>query len=391
MINRLGRLALVLEICLLALAALPASGAQAQTKLRVTAEIANIRQKPDIGSAIVSQVPRDTILTGVSRDGDWYFVSLVAEDGQTVSGYVHISLVSVAEPAQAEETPSKPAVPTVQPRPLLPPPTKRPSGAPVSVYAPEARFGVALLAGGVYALGGDLNLGAQGRADYYGDYLGASGSPEVSPLHLGYVFGGEVLVPLVDRFSLGIGLDYLKSQKQSIVVYPNGSNKNVFQAQPEIHALPIRVFVSYSPLQAFYIKVGVEYYFAGASYFYRTEAGNYWREWSGTATSHGLGAMAGIGLEWNITGSLAFVLDVSGHYAPLSGFQGTGTITDELGAASSETGKMYYYELKFLGGTSFPEVFIRNKVPSEAGGFNPREAEVDFTRVAFMAGFKVRF
>jgi len=389
MINRLARLVLILGICLLALAALPASGAQ--TKLRVTAEIANIRQKPDIGSAIVNQAPRDTILTGVSRDGDWYFVNLVSEDGRTVSGYVHISLVSVAEPGQLEETPSKPAASTVQPKPLLPPPTKRPTGAPVSVYSPEARFGIALLGGGVYTLGGDLNQGAQGRADYYGDYLGVAGSPEVSPAHLGYVFGGEVLVPLVDRFSLGIGLDYLKSQKDSIVIYQKGSNRNVFQARPEMHALPIRVFVSYSPLQAFYIKVGVEYYFAGASYFYRTEAGNYWREWSGTATSHGLGAMAGIGLEWNITGSLAFVLDVTGHYAPLSGFQGTGTITDELGANSSETGKLYYYELKFLGGTSFPEVFIRNKVPSEAGVFNPREAEVDFTRVAFLAGFKVRF
>jgi len=389
MINRLGRLALILGICLLALAALPASGAQ--TKLRVTAEIANIRQKPDIGSAIVNQAPRDTILTGVSRDGDWYFVNLVSEDGRTVSGYVHISLVSVAEPGQLEETPSKPAASTVQPKPLLPPPTKRPTGAPVSVYSPEARFGIALLGGGVYTLGGDLNQGAQGRADYYGDYLGVAGSPEVSPVHLGYVFGGEVLVPLVDRFSLGIGLDYLKSQNESIVIYQKGSNRNVFQARPEMHALPIRVFVSYSPLQAFYIKVGVEYYFAGASYFYRTEAGNYWREWTGTATSHGLGAMAGIGLEWNITGSLAFVLDVTGHYAPLSGFQGTGTITDELGVNSSETGKLYYYELKFLGGTSFPEVFIRNKVPSEAGVFNPREAEVDFTRVAFLAGFKFRF
>ena len=85
MINRFSRLVLILGICLLALSALPASGAPAQTKLRVTAEIANIREKPDIGSAIVSQVPRDTILTGVSRDGDWYFVNLVSEDGKTIS------------------------------------------------------------------------------------------------------------------------------------------------------------------------------------------------------------------------------------------------------------------------------------------------------------------
>jgi hypothetical protein len=391
MIKNNGRSAVILGLSLLILLAATPTPGQAQTKLRVSAEIANIRQKPDIGSAIVLQLPRDTILTTVSRQGDWYLVSLVTEDRRTVTGYVHISLVSAAEPGQAEETTEGTGAVVSKPRPTTLPPRPPPTGSPVSVYSPAARFALSLTGGGEYLLGGDLNKAAQGRADYYGDFKGIEGSPEVSPAHIGYVFGGEFLVPLVDRLSLGLGLDYLKSQRSSIVLFQKGTVTNIFTCQPEMYAYPLRLFIAYSPLQSFYIKVGLEYYFAGCKYFYRTESGTLWTEWSGTATTQGLGAMAGIGLEWNLSGSLAFVLELTGHYAPLSGFKGTGTKTDRLGTDEIETGTLYYFELKSLGGTSFPQVDVRSKVPSEAGVFNAREAEVDFTRLALKTGFKVRF
>jgi hypothetical protein len=391
MIKNIGRSAAILGLTLLILLVATPTPGQAQAKLRVSAEIANIRQKPDIGSAILLQLPRDTILTTVSRQGDWYLVSFVTEDRRTVSGYVHISLVSAAEPGQTEEPTEGTGTVAPKPRPTSLPPLPPPTGSPVSVYSPAARFALSLMGGGDYLLGGDLNKAAQGRSDYYGDFKGVDGSPEVSPAHIGYVFGGEFLVPLVERLSLGLGLDYLKSQKSSIVLFQKGSYSSVYMSRPEIYAYPLRLFIAYSPLQSFYVKVGLEYYFAGCKYFYRTEAGNYWSEWSGTATTQGLGAMVGIGLEWNLSGSLAFVFEFTGHYAPLSGFKGTGLKTDQLGVDEKETGVLYYYELKSLGGASFPQAFIRSKVPSEAGVFNAREAEVDFTRLALKAGFKVRF
>jgi len=391
MIKNNGRLAVILGLSLLILLAATPTPGQAQTKLRVSAEIANIRQKPDIGSAIILQLPRDTILTAVSRQGDWYLVSLVTEDRRTVSGYVHISLVSAAEPGRTEETTEGTGTVAPKSRPTALPPLPPPTGSSVSVYSPAARFALSLMGGGDYLLGGDLNKAAQGRADYYGDFKGIEGSPDVTPAHIGYVFGGEFLVPLVDRLSLGLGLDYLKSQKSSIVLFQKGTVTNIFMCRPEMYAYPLRLFIAYSPLQSFYLKVGLEYYFAGCKYFYRTESGTLWTEWSGTATTQGLGAMAGIGLEWNLSGSLAFVFEFTGHYAPLSGFKGSGTKTDRLGTDEKETGTLYYFELKSLGGASFPQVYVRSKVPSEAGVFNAREAEVDFTRLALKAGFKVRF
>jgi len=379
-----GRLGLIVVASLLVILSLPLLSAQARTKLRVTAEIANIRQKPDIGSVIILQVPRETEMTAVSREEDWYLVNMTVEDGRTVSGYVHISLVSPVESAPAAETSAKP-------RPTVPARVTPKSAPPVSVYSPEARFAVAFLGGANFVQGGDLNSAALGQADYLSDTLGVKGTPAVSPVHFGYAFGGEFLVPLADRLSLGFGLEYLKSQKQSIVLYQTGSNSSVYITQPEVHALPLRIFAAYSPLPAFYIKLGLEYFFASCSYSYRTESGLNWRETAGTATSQGLGAMAGFGLEWNIVSSLAFVIEAVGHYAPLSGFKGDGSLTDQLGNETLETGKLYYYELQFLGGTSFPGVVVRSKLPTEAGVSNPREAEIDFTGFALKAGLKIRF
>jgi hypothetical protein len=387
-----GRTALFLALVLLILAMGFPAAAQTPAELRVTAEVANIRQMPDIGSVIVLQVPRDTTLTAVSREGDWYLVSVVAEDGRTVRGYVHVSLVTPVEtPPATEPKPETNPPPQPKPRPTVPPRTARPAASPVSISASEARFGLMILGGGGYHLGGDLNSSAQGQADYFGSVLGVTGSPAVSPAHLGYVFGGELLVPLADRISLGFGLDYLESRRESIVLYQKGNKNYSYLTRPAMHALPIRVFVAYSPLKAFYVKLGLEYYFAGLSYYFRTESGSYWRESSGTATGQGLGAVAGFGLEWNIVSSLAFVIEATGHYAPLAGFKGTGTVTDELGVDEEESGKLDYFELKNLGSPFFPDLAVRNKLPTEAGVYNPRDAEIDFTGFTLKAGLKIRF
>jgi hypothetical protein len=391
MTGALGRRLFVAALIVLISVSVPVLIAQARTKLRVTAEIANIRQKPDIGSGIVLQVPKDTILFALSHEGEWYLVSATAEDGRTVTGYVHVSLVMVAEPGALEEAPAAPQPGTPQSKLPQPPRMTPPPAAPVSVYSPATRFGLAIMGGGNYFLGGDLNTAAQGYADMIGNTLGITGTPAVSPVHIGYLFGGEFLVPLADRISLGFGLDYLKSQKESIVIYAKGSKRSAAITRPEMHAFPLRAFVMYSPLQGFYIKLGLQYYFAGISYSYHSESGLYTRDTTGTATANGLGVFGGFGLEWNIVSGLAFVIEATGRYAPLSGFSGQGSVVDSAGMDVEESGTLYYFEQMTLNGASFPQVVVRSKLPTEAGVANPREAEVDFSGFAIRAGFKVKF
>src|SRR5512137_2694708 len=67
------------------------------TKIKVTAEQANLREKPDIGSSIVQQIPEGTVLEADRKEGEWYFVRYTLEDGGVIGGWIHESLVEVVE------------------------------------------------------------------------------------------------------------------------------------------------------------------------------------------------------------------------------------------------------------------------------------------------------
>jgi len=67
------------------------------TKLKITAEQANLREKPDIGSSIVQQIPEGTVVEADRKDGEWYFVRYTLEDGGVIGGWIHESLAEVVE------------------------------------------------------------------------------------------------------------------------------------------------------------------------------------------------------------------------------------------------------------------------------------------------------
>src|SRR5512136_3112683 len=78
------------------------------TKIKVTAEQANLREKPDIGSSIVQQIPEGTVLDADKKEGEWYFVRYALEDGGVIGGWIHESLVEVVEGAAPVTPAAKP-------------------------------------------------------------------------------------------------------------------------------------------------------------------------------------------------------------------------------------------------------------------------------------------
>ena len=64
-------------------------------KVKITAEQANLREKPDIGSGIVQQIPEGTVLEADRKEGEWFFVRFTLEDGGVIGGWIHESLVEV--------------------------------------------------------------------------------------------------------------------------------------------------------------------------------------------------------------------------------------------------------------------------------------------------------
>ncbi len=360
-------------------------------KLKVVAEQANIRLKPDIGSIIIKQVPEGTILNSSGKEGEWYQIIIETDEEERASGYVHESLVVVISPLppkekekaqKLKEVTSKEEPTEIKVYPTIPPPSP-----PI-----KHRFDLSLSGGAGFINGGDLNTGTKGLADFYRDALSLEGSGEVRSVRLSYVFGGELNFSLSSDISVGLGADFLQGEKKSQVDFRmNDTTTQSFITQPKIQALPLRLFLTFSPFSSFYIKTGVEYYFAECVYLYRLERGELWEEHQGEAKAQDFGFFGGFGFEWKIYSSLSFVIEALGRYARITGFEGKNTYRDSEDSLSTEEGKLYFYQGVGGGDATYPLLFIRKNEPAGSDVSKVKEAVVDFSGFSLRMGIKIRF
>lgn len=368
---------------------------QAQEKsfrLRVVTELANIRLNPDIGSEIIHQVFQGKILESTGKEGEWYIVKFKPDEGDVTYGYVHESLVIALE--------QPPLVKPIEERTELEkiekeeekPPTQQPIPATLpSPAPPKSIIELFFSGGGIFIDGGDLNSGAQGLADYQSYNLGIEGEGEVKPAHLSYVVGGELSFSISSHIMVGLGVDYFLSEKESRVEFAKGSSNTTFTTRPKIQAIPISLFISFYPLRNFYAKIGIEYYFAKCAYLYRFIEGENWQEWQGEAEGRDFGFLGGLGFDFPLSSNFSFVVEVIGRYAEIKSFEGKDTYNNSEGLETTEEGILYSYYAKGAGGERYPLLFIRDKVPSEAGVFDPQEAIIDYSGLSLKAGFKIKF
>jgi opacity protein-like surface antigen len=374
-------------------------------KLRVAAEQANIRERPDITSPILQQLPEGATLEAERKEGEWYAVLLEKEEGGSVLGYVHESLVVVVEPLPAEppgeeqvkeakpekERPAQKPVeqPKEEPRSMLPPVRPAPARAPR-----EDRPALAFWGGGRYAAVGDLNAGAKGLARYYEARLAAAGEGNVKALHFSYLFGAEARLPLALGFSFSLGAEYGSGESPGSVVYKDGSQEVSLTTKPRVRAIPISLALVYYPLPVFYLKAGADYTFARCNYTYRLTKINSgsktesWQEWTGEASSSGFGWLTGVGLDWNVTSGLSMAVEIAYRHSRLADFGGEGLYQESTAYQSTEKGKLYYIQVDTGTAEVVPLVFIREKKPSEAGVLAARKAELDLSGFSLKLGIK---
>jgi len=378
----------------------PRSG-DAGIKLRVTAEQANVREKPDIVSAILQQFPEGATLEAERKEGEWYAVLVEKEGGGFVLGYIHESLVAVIEPSPAppqkepvkkEPQAAQPVEVKQEPRPAapqVPPASKGVTG--------REKFSLVLWIGGRRAEVGDLNDGAEGLARYYESRLSAVADGEVDPVHFGFLFGVEVRIPVAPGFYLAVGAGRTSAEASSTVNYEGGSSEAVYSTQPAVRMTPISLAVMIYPLRFVYAKAGVDFTLARCAYLYRltTPGPNVqeesWQEWDGKATSSGFGYQIGFGVEWPIASFVSLVTELAYRYSRFDGFEGENLYRESTGYESSEAGTMYRIEASTGGPATFPLVFIRNKVPTEAGVMEVRKAELDLSGYSLKLGLSIRF
>jgi len=367
-------------------------------KLRVTAEQANIREKPDIMSAILQQLPEGAALEAERKEGEWYALLVEKEGGGSVTGYVHESLVMVIGEERPEEKP--PVVLEIVEERKEPPTPPVPQTAPRERRTPaaqEERLSAAFWLGGRHAAVGDLNDGAQGLARYYESRLGASAGNEVQAVHFGYLVGAEVRVPLAYGFVFSLGGEHCSAESTSSVVLAGGSSEASYSAKPGFSVTSVSLALLYYPLRALYVRAGLDYSFARASYFYRTshpgpgEADEFWQEWTGKASSGGFGCQLGLGFEWPLGRRLAIVAEAAFRGGRLSDLKGEDIYRDSTGYESQEKGTLYHIWATAGGTEVFPLVFIRDREPAEAGVVDSRKAEFNLTGYSIKLGLLVKF
>ncbi len=366
-----------------------------QIKLKVVSELANIRNNADIGSMIIFQALRGAVFTSLGKEEEWYHIKYIQDSGETINGYVHESLVTEIKPPAAEkeeEKPEREAKESVELKEAKAPKTiirEQKTGPRAISEAPP--FSISFSGGGNYVAGGDINKGAEGWANYNLDDLQIETQQNFKPVQLSLLFGGEISFPINKDLSLGIGADYLFGRKNSSFELSGISPETSLSVQPEVQALPLRVFLSCSVLPQLYVKSGVEYLMAKCSYLYRSEEGDAWKEWRGDARSQGLGIMAGLGFMFSVDSNISLFIETSGRIAKLNNFEGTHTYQDSEGLEYTEEGSLYIYDGQISKNVSYPLLFIRDKKPSEAGVSNPKKATIDFSGVSLKVGIKFRF
>jgi hypothetical protein len=382
--------ALFLPFIILALALLcPAQDTPARPmKVKVTAEQANLREKPDIGSAMVQQIPEGTILEADKKQGEWFFVRYTLEDGGVIGGYIHESLVVVVEQAAAPEPARKMPERETSPRQRAAATgTMKPAGR----SGPASFLELSLSGGAGWTAPRDLNDGAQGSADINAAFLGLPASGPVDALHLATLVGLELSYRVSPWLSLGFGVDYFWGANRGRVGFTDGVFSETLDTRPSVSAVPVKFGVRFYPGRGFYIQGSLGVYFVKAGYLYRLEREDSWEEWKGTATAHRFGAEVAFGGDWKVGANTFFFVEAGFRMASFSGLSGQDVYRNSDGDMLTEEGKLYYFRKEGADSRVYPQLFIGESKLAGEGVVDSRQAGINLSGMAARAGVRYRF
>ncbi|MFO7734379.1 MAG: hypothetical protein R6X21_12140 [Candidatus Aminicenantes bacterium] len=372
-------------ILTLALTAPAQSDQAGAVRVKVTAEQANLRERPDIGSGVVQQIPEGTVLLADRKEGEWYLVRFTLEDGGVIAGYIHESLVVVTtqEPgAPVSETrePVTKAAAAPRPKPATPKPAE-----PVSR---PFEFSVSFLGGTVDP--NDLNDGTQGIIDHYGAFLGLEPSGAADAVGLAFGLGLELSYRISPELAIGADIVHLRGGTTSTVVYAGEGFSESLTVEPAFQALPININVRFYPGRGFYLKGGLGAYHVKAGYLYKFADDEGWRQSKGSATAWTLGAEAAFGGDWKVGQNLVFFAEAGFRLARWSGLDGQDVYSDSLDGNLVEEGTLYYWK-QSMDPSSYPFLFVRAGRPEGAGVSFVRAADINLSGTSLRAGLRFRF
>ncbi len=352
-------------------------------KVKVTAEQANLREKPDIGSGILQQIPEGTVLEADRKEGEWFFVRYALEDGGVIGGYIHESLVEVVEaagPAPAKE-PMRAA-----PRPAEAGVTRAPGPQAVT-----RRLELSV-AGGLSMLSPrDLNEGTRGFVDWFGASIGVPAPREAAILRRGFLAGVELAYRLSPRLAVGLAAEHVRASSRSEMTFAGELLTETLATKPSVRAVPVKLTVRYYPGSGIYLRGALGVYSVKAGYLYRREGDGSWEQWKGSASTTGFGGEAAFGGEWAIAPRTVLFAEAGFRMADFGGFSGRNVYTSSAGGGLTESGSLYFLRRAGADENVYPMIFVRAGVPSEPDVVAVRQAAINISGATLQAGVRFRF
>ncbi len=382
---------IVLSLLALALAAAAQDAPARPAKIKVAAEQANLREKPDIGSSIVQQVPEGTLLEADRKEGEWYFVRYALEDGGVIGGWIHESLVEVVEAGVRAAAPARSTPAQAPPRVRTP---RRGGIGPIE--RPEFRTGaipleIAVSVGAATLAPRDLNDGTRGYPEWLAASGGLSASGAADRLHLAMVAGFELSYRFSPRFALGLGADFLRGGNGDTITLSDGLLSESVSTKPTVRAVPVKLLARYYPGAGLYVRGGLGLYSVKAGFLFRLEGADAWEQRKGSATASGLGLEAAVGGEWDLAPRTVLFAEAGLRVAAFGGLTGRSVFTASGGGGFTEAGRLYFFHKTAGGETAYPLIAIRPAIPSESGVVDAAEARINISGAAVRAGVRYRF
>jgi len=261
------------------------------------------------------------------------------------------------------------------------------------------------ISGGIgSAAGGDFNALPEGVNSQAADLIPALGFTKTGELEnpkWGPDFEAELVFSLSRNFEVGLGVGYQKRTKESSLELSLDSLMNATLTwEPEYSLIPLTLSGYYSfPIASkmnSFLKAGIGYYFAKVYLKLREEYESFfgqdgWEEDEGDAKDSGFGFHGGLGIEYNLTGTISLFAEGMGRYLKITDWEFEGT-TSYASGVSKFSGTVWYMEV-LQGEMSkyYPSLGVSEERPTGPGVRNVREAEVDFSGFSFRIGIRIRF
>lgn len=362
-------------------------------KVKVSAEQANLREKPDINSTIVQQIPQGTILEADKKEGEWFHVLYTLEDGGVIGGWIHESLVTVEEekpPVGEAMRETREPERRVEPKPSRRPEEEQAAGG-FAAGAAGAPFEISLSAGGGAIDPDDLNLGARGLAGFTAASLGVPASGTPNDLGIALLAGAEASYRVTPWLAVGLAVDYVRGSRESSVDFTGEAVSERLTTKPTVRVVPVKAGVRFYPGSGFYFKGSLGYYSVTASYFYRLTQSGGWQEWRGSAKGHTLGAEFGLGGDWTVGRRTAVFAEASYRMASLDRLTGNEVFRSSAGDVITTTGDLWFYSQQGADLRNYSLLFIHAQRPTGDGVSSVSAADLNLSGMIFRAGVRFRF